>query len=627
MTQYKNLLEEFISRVCYKELYAEVSKYIINLEESNNLNIIKQTVRLERMFVVDTNNVEIEEDTFWFEVDVTCYISFKYGIDGNDVNKKVKKQLTASCVAVVTDNVKRFSVYNIAATSTRKHPFIVSDTSISADRNLIPIIGLDELESEPVYFLKRYYPQALDKPMPIPIDKILTERMGLPIILEAQLSKAFSYLGQICLTKGEVRLYNLDTNSYYEYNAERGVIIIDPRTYMECNCGCINNLKLHEGYHWYRLRVHAAVKRLLYNNAMVSYRCSVSSLKKTYNDKWTDERRIEWQAEKITPRIQMPACTFRMKVDELYKKYGYRHNGSNLHNQGILESIIKELASFFIVSKQAAKIRMTELGYIETEAGKNNRVKSILLFSKIDSLDALREYQNNKEFKNIVDSGLFRYVDGYFVINNRKFISIDDDGNYTLSTYARENLDICTLRFINKYRYEQTNDKIHPSTFRRENLDRRQKLPSYNSAMNADAIAMAKEFNALYEESYTELINNTKTFSQRITELMNQKGWNAHKFVKYTRLEPRTYYRITRGEMENPTIETVINICIGLNVSSLLRDELVRLAGHNWRNNELHCAYRSIFDYWKIESPTDFNAAFSMLKIAQKYRQPLKDDN
>jgi transcriptional regulator with XRE-family HTH domain len=107
---------------------------------------------------------------------------------------------------------------------------------------------------------------------------------------------------------------------------------------------------------------------------------------------------------------------------------------------------------------------------------------------------------------------------------------------------------------------------------------------------------------------------------------MNHKGWDSRKFAKHTRLEPNNYYRITRGETENPSLETVLNICIGLGVPSKIRDELINLAGRSWQNTQLHCAYRYILDNGDIKTVTDFNDAFALLEIDTDGKLPLKDD-
>ena len=84
-----------------------------------------------------------------------------------------------------------------------------------------------------------------------------------------------------------------------------------------------------------------------------------------YPDKdaeWTDEQRMEWQANSMAPRILMPIRTFRMKVDELYKQYDYQNSPIKI---AVLTCIADDLAKFYGVSRQSALIRMMETGYKE----------------------------------------------------------------------------------------------------------------------------------------------------------------------------------------------------------------------------------------------------------------------
>ena len=133
-------------------------------------------------------------------------------------------------------------------------------------------------------------------------------------------------------------------------------------------------------------------------------------------------------------------------------------------------------------------------------------------------------------------------------------------------------------------------------------------------------------YKAEFEDEYKLITATSATFSQKVTELMTLKGWDANKFAQHTRLEPNNYYRITQGLTENPSLETVLNICIGLRLSSKLRDELITLAGRSWQNTRLHTAYRFILDGDKVESVSDFNIMFDMLNIDPHGRLPLKDD-
>ena len=146
---------------------------------------------------------------------------------------------------------------------------------------------------------------------------------------------------------------------------------------------------------------------------------------------------MEWQANNLAPRILMPIQTFKIKVDELYKQYDYENTPLKL---AVLTCIADDLASFYGVSRQSALIRMTETGYMEA--------KSVLQainekdwHSYVSREDVFYEYSTNEDFRKLLDSGKFRYVDGYVVINDEKYITTDDKGKATLSEYAWDNLD------------------------------------------------------------------------------------------------------------------------------------------------------------------------------------------
>lgn len=149
-------------------------------------------------------------------------------------------------------------------------------------------------------------------------------------------------------------------------------------------------------------------------------------------EEWTDEQRMEWQANNLASRILMPIQTFKVKVDELYKQYDYENNPLKI---AVPTCIADELASFYGVSRQSALIRMTETGYPEA--------KSVLQainekdwHSYVNREDVFYEYSTNEDFRKLIDTGKFRYIEGYVVINDEKYIITDDEGKATLSEYA-----------------------------------------------------------------------------------------------------------------------------------------------------------------------------------------------
>ena len=70
---------------------------------------------------------------------------------------------------------------------------------------------------------------------------------------------------------------------------------------------------------------------------------------------------MERQANQLAPRIQMPAEPFRAKGQREYITRFMRETNAS-HTVDVMESVIRQFRTDFGVSKQAAKIRLVELG-------------------------------------------------------------------------------------------------------------------------------------------------------------------------------------------------------------------------------------------------------------------------
>lgn len=72
---------------------------------------------------------------------------------------------------------------------------------------------------------------------------------------------------------------------------------------------------------------------------------------------------MEWQANALAPRIQMPMVMFKTQASKYIKKYRDMLGKDDIID--VIEPVIDELAAFFCVSRLAAKIRMVDAGYEE----------------------------------------------------------------------------------------------------------------------------------------------------------------------------------------------------------------------------------------------------------------------
>lgn len=218
--------------------------------------------------------------------------------------------------------------------------------------SLVPVINKNKFDEIATEFLTKYCPAAIEKPMMVPILEIAKYKMGLKIIADYRLSEDFSIYGQMCFTSGKIPVYIKDSDEYVDIAVKRGTMLIDPDTLFERNIGCLNNTIAHECVHWYKHRNYYM------HNKGVSIDYVKKNHKSTFDEKnqskWSDEERMDWQANGIAPRILMPIQTFGGVVNDVI-------NSSMTKNLSIW-SVAEKVGNFYKVSKTSAAIRIKELG-------------------------------------------------------------------------------------------------------------------------------------------------------------------------------------------------------------------------------------------------------------------------
>ncbi len=225
----------------------------------------------------------------------------------------------------------------------------------------VPHISRADFDNEAVEFLEAYYPEALVRPIAVPILHVARHCMGLRVV-EKRLTEDFSILGQMCFTSGLAEIYDKDDDSYRMVKARYGTMIIDPDTIEKRNEGCKNNTIAHEAFHWHKHRDYHIAVSVVDTTKAVHIRSSYEESDESNKANWTDEDWMEWQAKGIAPRILMPPEPFNIMVKEFIGEYSTnsvaQRKWSSLHAW-----VVYRLANFFKVSKQSAEIRLNETGY------------------------------------------------------------------------------------------------------------------------------------------------------------------------------------------------------------------------------------------------------------------------
>ena len=618
MAEYRNELEQFVFEFCYQPIMDEACSILAVRPTCLDLTFscvkYPETALLQSMIPEFAKNITVNEDTLSFDLVASCILLLSENTYGGVSECELTQWLKISCVAVVTDKLDSVTVTGISSYSRER---TAGSDGIRVSGSMIPVIRKDELDDVASAFLSKYCPEALAVPVPVPIARIAEEDLHLTLIHGKCITQDFSVFGEICFSGGMVDVYDMDRKNFETVEVRRGTIIIDAYTFWERNIGCVNNTIAHEVFHWYAHRLYAAIKKLLRKEPVIACRCPSEIVYPGDGELWTDEQRMEWQANKIAPRILMPCETFQMKVEELYRKYGYRENAENTE---ILECVIDELALFYQVSKQSAKIRMIDTGYAEAATVYNYNQEAVPCFSAISAYEAFYEYSDNAAFRDIIDSGWFIYADGYFVINDPQYIQQFQNGRITLTDYAWHHLSECTLQFSYRKVNLGLHGEYHQDVFHRKSGNSYYKLPTFEPDRNISVVKHAEELRqkkAEFEAQYADHAAVTETFWQAAYSIMQKKKWNTSIFCEKTGLNEMTYSRAKNNADSLPDFMTVISICAGLDLDIGVTSNLLGLAGHTFSSSRDHQAYSFVINNYRGRSLADKNEFLDSINVTR----------
>jgi Zn-dependent peptidase ImmA (M78 family)/transcriptional regulator with XRE-family HTH domain len=454
----------------------------------------------------------------------------------------------------------------------------------------VPIIHAADYDDYAADFLRRYeYEEAITTPMPVPIWDIAQKKMEL-VIQRARLSENGDDIsGLIALEDGIVDIYDDTANAYVGVSLKKGVVLLEAFCFNE---GRQNNSLAHECVHWWLHRLYFVNRK----GQAVAFRCPRRI--EESGEKPTDEEWMEIQARGIGGRILMPKEATKVKIAELLVAHSLTKATAK---DSDYETIAAELAAFFHVSKLAASIRLSQLGYAIPQARQEytasthmptdkqrEQARQGLLgqhTQKPEAQDFFQEYCRNEVLRDILSDGKFRFVDGYFVINNAKYITATADAKKVpiLTQYAREHLDECTLGFVYKRENKGTPQSLTDILFRKQEASAYNTSASFindnqNSAVLSKAARSSKPLSE-FEKKYALIRKTTKTLGERLKELQVLLDIRNKEVVAKTGLTDAMVDRLRNDRNESHDILTMVKLCAGLDLEPTIAHELFTLAG------------------------------------------------
>lgn len=595
----------YITNRFYNNFYSFVEKYIEENQDSLDLNInnVKDIgeITLTDMEVKMVSINDLPEMEIKFDVVVEAEIEVSEGDYHYDNYDLCNQWFLLTCTGDLGCSLNDFEIIDIEIyTQRNKIDKPLSDA-------LVPYIRTEQLDTVATDVINRYYPEALIRPMAIDPTELAT-RMGINVEIR-NITKDLSIFGQVYFHDSEAELYDSDKDEMIIEKVKAGTIFVDPKAYFLRNLGAVNNTIIHECVHWDKHRKAFELERL-YNDNAKKIKCQViGGIKDGDRDAtgW-----MEWHANALAPRIQMPISSFKTKAYEIIKQFKRDLGTSEIID--VIQPAIDELATFFCVSRLAAKIRMIDSGYEEAEGAfiyidgryvkphsfKKGTLKRNQTFS-ISAEDAAIQSLINPEIRN----GNYIYVDSHFVLNHPKYVTEDLLGETVLTRYALTHMDECCLIFDLTVKSNNIKERYYSECYL--NRDESSVIVFDITYNNGYQHATPEKQSKLLEEQVLEeyrIYRQLTTDYRACFELV--RAWRDITYEELGEkvlLNERTVRRIMNGETKG-SINSIVALCLALKLPPKISSHIINYSPHSLdiHNNISHQWYDFVLTHKYPES-------------------------
>ena len=267
--------------------------------------------------------------------------------------------------------------------------------------------------------------------------------------------------------------------------------------------------------------------------------------------------------------------------------------------------VIEDLATFFMVSRTAAKLRMIDAGYeeaagafiyidghyVKPHAYKKGSIKRNQTYS-IPAQDAAIQSLVNPKLK---DAGHYVYIDSHFVLNHPRYVYQNEAGETLMTDYARYHVDECCLAFDLSIR-GKVEERYHRECF----LNRDKGSPidfdivykGENGELDAESRKKLIRDTVMEEARVLDGLSNNYTKAWK--ELLKWRGISQAELSRRTMITEKTIGHIINGDTIG-TLNNVVLMCLAAHLPWDMSDYLIQRSGHKllWNNND-HNWYRFV---------------------------------
>lgn len=426
--------------------------------------------------------------------------------------------------------------------------------------------------------------EALVKPMPLPVEKILHD-MELDI-KEVSLSSNLDVFGCCLLLDGSVEIYDQERKRYISTPFNAGTVLIDPSSISVYGEGSKRNTLIHESLHWEKDKTYFQILEVKNKNAAEKLSPILCRQSETFynppegkNTKENEVRWLEWQAHRLAPRVLMPKNSFKKKAIEIIERQKEEYLSCDL--------LIEDLSYFFITSRESVKYRLLEVGLeevislFEDYASVYEQINSNEFYIKLSALEAYKLLNSNNAFNQWISNGNFIFAEGYFVLAKSEFVTLRD-GTPRLTSKAKRNLSKCVIniRVHNVVQYQHYESDCSEFAYLARTSGVTQKAVTFHpknqnelklvtDELQHSNLQSLDEYDILEEIQLMRMLGDpTVTLCNCLWFLMGNRKWNyPEQFNEKTELHKNYHGKIKNNLCNKMKTNTLMAICVGLQLT------------------------------------------------------------
>ena len=480
-----------------------------------------------------------------------------------------------------------------------RYSLLKTPGAIPVDKYLLPVLKEQDYIELAEFIIEAYFPPEI-RDNDVPVDPAIWAREMKCRILDGFFPDDGA-LGEYFFGFGTADIIDPETGKTRNSDINPGTIVINKQ--LMDQRGQKNTTVAHECTHRYLGDLFFLLQRT-HGHDYCSYMCKRISDIGSAHDKWQPVDIMEMHANKFPGYLMIRQRFAKAHAQKLLDSYGGNRSLENMRR------LVDDMAEFYGSTKTMARKRLIDFGFTEAR-GIMQSVEGKLVPSYISDLkdnetytiseaDGIREYIRNRDFRRIIDTGRYAYVEGHYCLDSPEYIFTDRYGYRHLRPEARENMAACCLVF--KITYENVFSRIVNGIVQK-GAGRGRKDIKYvdkngNSAVTDEGLKLREMLKK--EKAETGVIR--MDFNQMTVALMKEKKVTIQKLADLTGLADETIKNLRNDPERRFQIEDIVAVCIALHLSPETSDAYIKASPSKFLGTDDMLLYQyALKEWYKLE--------------------------